>query len=300
MKQKIPVILDTDIGTDIDDTWALAFLLKCPELDLKMVLTDTGDTFYRAKLVAKLLHIANRTDVAIGIGISFDDNQRFMEDWVSNYKLENYPGKIYKDGIVAFIESVMSQKEKTTLICISAMPNIAAALQKEQRLSKKINFVGMHGSIYRGYNGKKTPDAESNVKYHNEACRKVFSLLKNIKITPLDTCGTIRLKGSIYKKLLNHSNPVLNAVIENYRLWSKNVSWTVDCNPDNNTSVLFDTAAICLAFTEKYFKMKNIKIKITEDGMTVPDKNGIPVRVALGWKNKHGFYKMLVSRLIHK
>jgi hypothetical protein len=36
---KTPVILDTDIGDDIDDTWALAMLLKSPELDLKFVTT---------------------------------------------------------------------------------------------------------------------------------------------------------------------------------------------------------------------------------------------------------------------
>lgn len=34
----IPVILDTDIGTDIDDLWALAMLLKCPELEIKLVI----------------------------------------------------------------------------------------------------------------------------------------------------------------------------------------------------------------------------------------------------------------------
>ncbi len=32
----MPVILDTDIGDDIDDTWALGLLLKSPELDLKL------------------------------------------------------------------------------------------------------------------------------------------------------------------------------------------------------------------------------------------------------------------------
>ncbi|NLF17307.1 MAG: nucleoside hydrolase, partial [Lentisphaerae bacterium] len=29
---RLPVILDTDIGDDIDDTWALAMLLRCPQL----------------------------------------------------------------------------------------------------------------------------------------------------------------------------------------------------------------------------------------------------------------------------
>ena len=37
---KIPVILDTDIGDDIDDTWALGFLLRSPEFDVKLVVGD--------------------------------------------------------------------------------------------------------------------------------------------------------------------------------------------------------------------------------------------------------------------
>ena len=51
---KTPVILDTDISDDIDDTWALALLLKSPELDLKLVVTDQGKTAYRARIVASL------------------------------------------------------------------------------------------------------------------------------------------------------------------------------------------------------------------------------------------------------
>ena len=50
----IPTILDTDIGHDVDDVWALAFLLRCPELEVKLITTSTGDTVYRAKLVAKM------------------------------------------------------------------------------------------------------------------------------------------------------------------------------------------------------------------------------------------------------
>ena len=37
MKKPVPVILDTDIGSDLDDTWALAMALKSPEIDLKLV-----------------------------------------------------------------------------------------------------------------------------------------------------------------------------------------------------------------------------------------------------------------------
>lgn len=50
---KIPVIMNTDIGDDMDDTWSLGLLLKSPELDLKLVVGDQERPEYRAKLLAK-------------------------------------------------------------------------------------------------------------------------------------------------------------------------------------------------------------------------------------------------------
>ena len=67
--KKIPVILDTDIGNDVDDVWALVMLLKSPEVDIRLITTGTNNTIYRARLVAKLLEIAERTDIPIGVGI---------------------------------------------------------------------------------------------------------------------------------------------------------------------------------------------------------------------------------------
>ena len=56
----IPVVLDTDIGTDIDDTWALALLLNSPELQLRAVVTSHGDARYRALLAVKFLESVGR------------------------------------------------------------------------------------------------------------------------------------------------------------------------------------------------------------------------------------------------
>ena len=50
MKKPVPLILDTDIGSDIDDTWALAMILRSPEIDLRMVTSAAFDTTYQAKL----------------------------------------------------------------------------------------------------------------------------------------------------------------------------------------------------------------------------------------------------------
>ena len=71
----IPVIFDTDIGDDIDDTWALGFLLRCPELDLKLAVGDNGKPEYRAKLLARFLERAGRGDVPVGIGLDVNPKE---------------------------------------------------------------------------------------------------------------------------------------------------------------------------------------------------------------------------------
>src|SRR5215217_9149461 len=55
--QPVPVLFDTDIGTDIDDAYALALILRSPELELLGVTTVSGDAVARARLAAKLLAI---------------------------------------------------------------------------------------------------------------------------------------------------------------------------------------------------------------------------------------------------
>lgn len=70
---KIPVIIDTDIGTDIDDSWAISYLLQKPSIDIKLILTESHDTPERTKLLAKFLTVIGRTDIPIGTGIQQDN-----------------------------------------------------------------------------------------------------------------------------------------------------------------------------------------------------------------------------------
>ena len=185
---QIPVILDTDIGGDIDDTWALALLLRCPELDVKLITTDTGDTrFYRAKLVARLLDIAGRADVPIGVGLPTADQRgshsHAQGRWVEDYRMSDYPGQIHDDGVQALIDMIMAADEKITLICIGPMPNIREALKREPGIAERVRFVGMLGSIRRDHlNGPPVP--ETNVVVDIAAAQAVFTAAWDMTITP--------------------------------------------------------------------------------------------------------------------
>jgi len=287
---RIPVILDTDIGGDIDDTWALAMMLKSPELDVRLVVTDTGNTTYRAKVAAKMLEVANRTDVPVGIGLHLSDDEGPQSPWVEGYDLFSYPGTIYKDGVGALIDTIMNSPEPITLICIGPVPNISAALEREPGIAKKTRFVGMHGSVRKGYDGSEKVSAEYNVVAYPKECQKVFTApWKDMTITPLDTCGLVNLKGEKYKKVADSDNPIAKAVIENYNIWSKRA-------PDRS-SVLFDTAAIYLSFSQELLVMERLGISVTDDGYTVIDNNAQLINCAMEWKNLSAFEDLLMDRL---
>ncbi len=298
-KAKIPVILDTDIGSDIDDTWALALLLKSPELDLRMVVTDQGDTVYRAKIAAKLLEVAKRTDVPVGIGIRQNDEAGPQAPWVANYDLAKYPGKVHEDGVGAMIDAIMNSKEKVTLICIGPVPNIQAALERKPEIAQRARFVGMHGSVRLGYNGKPTPDPEWNVKCNPQACQKAFAAAWPMTITPLDTCGLVRLKGEKYRKIAECEEPLTRAVIENYHIWHKAGNPQAKGKPDAS-SVLFDTVAVYLSFTDKLVNIERLPIRVTDDGFTRIDPNGKPIDCAMSWKDLGAFEDFLVQRFTGK
>ena len=302
LPRRTPVILDTDIGTDIDDSWALAYLLRSPELDLKLVLTDTGDTRYRAKIVAKLLQRAGRADVPVGIGKNgtMGEAERNLDPWVRGYDLAQYPGRIVEDGIGALIDTVMRSPEPVTIIAIGAVPNLAEALAREPRIAARCRFVGMHGSFDIGYDGKAPASAESNVRVDPAALRIVLAApWRDILLTPLDTCGRVSLSGDDYARIWGSmSDPLLRAVIESYCVFAPRVSWMPCDFFATRSTTLFDCVAVYLATSEQLVETETVSFRITDDGLTIRDPRGVRARVALRWKDEPAFEKLLTERLL--
>jgi len=295
--KRTPVILATDIGDDIDDTWALGFLLKCPELDLKLVVSDYGKPQYRGKLIAKFLQTVDHGSVPVGLGPDREPRgEGGQADWVKDYSLSSYPGRVHPDGVQAMIDTIMGSKETVTLIGIGPMPTIAAALAREPRIARRARFVGMDGSVRVGYGGAKTPAPEWNVKADVKAAQQVLAAPWEITITPLDTCGLVTLDGQRYQRLLKSTDPVVSAILQNYRLWCRSNKNQDDA--ERRSSVLFDTVAIYLAFTQALCQMETLGLRVTEDGFTRIDDHGKRMAVATAWKDLDGYRDFLVGRLL--
>lgn len=298
---KSPVILDTDIGDDIDDTWALALLLRSPELDLKLVTTANGKAEYRAKIVARMLTVAKRTDVSIGLGTGGREGSGGQQAWVKDHKLSDYPGKVHADGAAAMIEAIEKSPEPVTLIAIGPLGTVAEALKRRPSIAAKCDFAAMQGSVRVGYDGdRKNIVAEYNVAQNVSAAKSVFAAhWRHAAITPLDTCGTVQLSGKRFQQLKESRDPLVQTVLENYRVWSG----TPNLAKLDRSSTLYDTVAVYLALPggSPLMKLETLPIRVDDNGYTRIDaKTGATMAVATEWKDREGYNELLVRRLLGK
>ncbi len=291
---KTPVILDTDIGDDIDDTWALAMLLKSPVLDLKLVTTTCGKAEYRAKLLAKLLTIAGRASIPIGLGGGGRDGSGPQQPWVEDYKLSGYRGRIHQNAADAIVNMIRKSPQTITVISIGPSHTLAAALKKDPGIAAKAMFVGMQGSVFKGYDGGPV-SPEYNVKANVAAAQTVLGApWKKITITPLDTCGLVTLSGERFRKLAASKDPLVKALLENYRIWAKKAR----VSELHSSSVLYDTVAVYLASADTgLLRKETLAITVTNDGFTKVDPKGTSMSVATAWKDLDGYRDRLVQVL---
>jgi inosine-uridine nucleoside N-ribohydrolase len=294
---RIPVIYVTDIGDDIDDTWALCMLLKSPGLDVKMVSTTAYKAHARARLIAKLLTLAGRTDIPIALGPG-TAGATSQDEWCHDFRLDEYAGKIYENGPQAIVDLVHDSEQPVTIIAVGPLQSVSDALQIDPSIAAKTHFVGMHGSVYKGYGGSTTASAEYNVQQDARAARRaLLAPWKSTTITPLDTCGVVRLDGDRYAALVQSDDPVLQALLENYRVWAKAEGWKG--GELARSSTLFDTVAVYLGTPgpKGLIELENLSIDVTDDGFTRVDAAGKEMEVATSWNDLDGYLDLLVEVL---
>lgn len=74
----VRIWIDTDIGSDVDDALALAYVLRHPDFELVGVSTVFGDIAVRTRITNELLAIGGRSDVPVlpGLGVPLTPRKR--------------------------------------------------------------------------------------------------------------------------------------------------------------------------------------------------------------------------------
>jgi len=235
------VVLDTDIGDDIDDAFALGLLLQSPEVDLLGVSTAYGQTGLRARLVERYLRAVGRANVPVAAGVVGPDTDHFSQAAYAR----QMPERKYPDGVALLLNQIRVHPGQVTVIAIGALTNLKAALDRDPATFRKVNrVVLMGGSVYEGYEDHQTGQrgrpvsVEWNIRCDPAAARAVFDSGVPVFVMPLDSTQ-IHLSADELRGVLAYGSPVTDQIALLYQQWTGRKQW--------NSPTLYDPVAVTYA-----------------------------------------------------
>lgn len=154
---KIPILLDTDPGNDIDDALAISYLLCKPECDLLGITTVTGPVEQRAAIAEVLCYTAGRTDIPIVCGRSDVLAYGQGQPWCAQYEpVASMPHRLDRkqDEAVDFLRSTIRQSPgEITLLSIGPFSNVALLFAIDREIPFLLKqFISMAGVFRRDFN----------------------------------------------------------------------------------------------------------------------------------------------------
>ena len=188
--EKLKLIIDTDIGDDVDDALALALALNSRELDLIGITTSYGDTAARARIAYMLLEAYGRTDVRIvpGCGGPAAEKPELPLQYTA-LNGEGYEGLFADTRAEAAAEFMVESAKRypgLTIAVIGAMTNVAMAIKMAPEAMSGVRIAAMGGSYQRVY-------PEWNIVCDPEAAKTVFESGNEVVAAGLDLTAQLRL-----------------------------------------------------------------------------------------------------------
>ncbi len=247
------VILDTDIGDDVDDAYALALLASLPNARILGVTTSFGETGKRAELAAKLLKVLGRPNVPVYAGRPNSNPIRRQYEWAHGYKSRS----IKPEGAAEFMKREIERAPgEVTIVPVGALTNIGDLLTKYPQVKGKIKqIVIMGGAVHSGYGGGPvTP--EWNIKCDPGAARTVFGSGVPVVMAGLEVTSMMQLDPERQKRLFAKGTPTTDALAALTNLWG------------NGVPTLFDPVAVAHALGHSFCDMEQRHVVVEDDGLT--------------------------------
>ena len=272
-----PVIIDTDIGDDIDDAFAVAIALGDPRLEVIGITTAWGDTRTRTLLVRRLLATVGRQDVVVAQGPTTANTVPFTQRKWAVGAADTTPAP---DAIEFIREQARNRPGEITLIALAPLSNIEALQRRDpEALHKLKQVVLMGGSIYAGYNqGGALPNARPSAEYNVASAPQGLALLLEsrvpVKMFPLDSTQ-VKFDEVRRDRLFAYGSPASDALALLYHQWRLFNSW------GQITPTLFDVVPVVWMLQPSACPLTRMRIAVDEHGYTRPATGEPNVAVCL-------------------
>lgn len=268
---KYPMIIDTDIGDDIDDTWSVMYMIASKRFDVRGIVVTNYDTEYKAALMAKMLEKLNRIDIPIYVAPPTDLPKKYkrgQERYVSDFSLADYRGKVIKENAIQKLAKDISIIDGRVAVFELATNTSLAALLSFENIEDKIFVYAMAGAVDGSYEGFDNVVAEFNVAIDKAASEKVFKSKAVYTMLPLDVCNNIRINGALFQRFLKCDTEPANIIKTNYQDWIVNGYFENDNVYSLSSSRLFDLIVPFYALWPQNFTEQKSNITVNSEGIT--------------------------------
>jgi purine nucleosidase len=291
------VIIDTDIGDDIDDAFAVALALRSPELQILGITTTFGDTEKRAKLLDRLLGEVGRSDIPVAAGTPTPPMTDFTQ--LKYAEGGHFAKASHREAVTFLLDEIRRNPGGVTLVAIGPLLNLGALIDKDAATFRKLKrVVLMGGSIYRGYGdvgsgAPRGPEPEWNIKNDIPSAQKLFAAGVPLFVMPLDSTQ-LKMDAANRNFLFRQGTPLTDALTLLYHEWGQ------------DTPTLFDPMTIAFIIKPELCPVVPMNIRVDEKGFTRPVEEGTGANSQNGHapnaqvclnSNPEAFFHFLIPRL---
>lgn len=255
----MPLIIDTDLGTDVDDVLALGVLLGSPESDLLAVTTVYGDVTLRARLAARLISLSGaevRPSIHVGRGLP----RRGRPVWWAGHegRLHHHlQREVVSDesAVDALVRLATVSPREVDILAIGPLTNIAGALDRDPLFERNVRRLVVMGGDFR---------ADGRVAEHNfvsdvAAAQRVFESMLPIVVGGLDLTTRIRVSPVDVERIV--ASGVFGAALgDEISQW-----WEVRGSQWNNPH---DSILALWLLKPELFQSVQAGVRVDEDGRT--------------------------------
>jgi inosine-uridine nucleoside N-ribohydrolase len=244
--QRVPILVDTDIGTDIGDAFALGFVFGSYELDVRGITTVSGNTQQRAMMICRFLTMTGRRHTAVAAGQDPQPERPITSQFPYYYHPDVLFDRTKKPEKMPAAEFLLSrfkaQPGKVTVLALGPLTNVARLLADKPEAKPLIQRIVL---------------LESNIKLDLVAARAVIGAGIPLLVVPAEIADDLKLHGAGVRRVLGPGTALTRQVEALYQMW------------DQEEPPLGDVLAAAVCFETGFCELAERSLKLGEDGTLV-------------------------------
>lgn len=243
MKQKYKqIIIDTDIGDDVDDAAAIMLALQSPEVEIVGITTVYQNTFRRAEMACELCSYYGKSGIPVHVGYGRSLIERIpYEEYPIQYPILEKQHKIdHQVTAVDFIINSVDENPDILIVGMGSMTNLAMAFCQAPEIMKQAKILAMGGVFNQNV-------PEWNIQCDPEAARIVMDFAQHLVMFGLEVTKYCSLLPEDLQMLEQKKDPRIDYFLHGVQLFRDKTGYSV---------ILHDALLIAYLLDEKVVELK--------------------------------------------